>query len=77
MVSAEPTDERREGQIGHHRQMCRRVTGVDLRATSALEQRNGSSGSRDQIRRRESGDAAANDDDVHASVALKLGKPRQ
>ena len=69
---AEPAHQIGEPGIRHHRQVGAGVTGVDLRASGALEERDRFSASGEQVRSRHSGDAAADHDNVDVLITFEL-----
>src|SRR6185436_1571249 len=66
-----------QAHVGDHREVRAGVSGVDGRAAIALEQCDRASGHGQQIRRGQSRDATAYDDDVDVEVAIELWKNRQ
>ena len=77
MGSAELANQFAQARVGHHRDVCRRVAGVDVSASTAFDQRDRLAGHLKQVRRRETGDTTADDDNVDVEIAVDRREARK
>jgi hypothetical protein len=77
MVTAEGLHQLRKPRVGDHRQVRGRVARIDSGAPIPFEYGYGSSGTRKQVRCRQSGDSAADDGHVDMLVTVNFGESRE